>query len=109
MRDAASLTGSADARYATADRSDAGRLAYAAEGKNADPYAGFEARIVPENITLLPKTSAQPGGGSAGTNEKVVTVKKGDTIATILRDLGAAAATSRRSPRCSVRAAATAG
>ena len=23
----------------------------------ADPYAGFEARIVPENITLLPKSA----------------------------------------------------
>ena len=25
---------------------------------HADPYAGFEARIVPENITLLPKTDS---------------------------------------------------
>ena len=32
------------------------KLAYAGDG-HADPYAGFEARIVPENITLLPKTS----------------------------------------------------
>ncbi len=31
------------------------KLAYAGDG-NVDPYAGFEARIVPENITLLPKT-----------------------------------------------------
>ena len=30
-----------------------------------DPYAGFEARIVPENITLLPKTAAQTTGGNA--------------------------------------------
>ena len=28
---------------------------------NPDPYAGFEARIVPENITLLPKTATRPG------------------------------------------------
>ena len=34
------------------------KLAYAAEG-NADLYAGFEARIIPENITLRPKTAAQ--------------------------------------------------
>ena len=29
-------------------------LAYAADG-TPDPYAGFETRIIPENITLLPK------------------------------------------------------
>ena len=34
------------------------RMAYAAEG-DIDPYAGFEARIVPENITLLPKSAGQ--------------------------------------------------
>jgi murein DD-endopeptidase MepM/ murein hydrolase activator NlpD len=66
----------------------AGKLAYAAEG-NFDPYAGFEARIVPENITLLAKTSPQT---SAASNEKLVTVKKGENIASILKDLGASAA-----------------
>ncbi len=60
------------------------RLAYAAEG-NPDPYAGFEARIVPENVTLLVKTAAQTTGG----NERTVVVKKGDTIPLMLRDLGA--------------------
>ena len=32
------------------------KLAYAGT-VTADPYAGFEARVVPENITLLPKTN----------------------------------------------------
>ncbi|MGH6725515.1 MAG: M23 family metallopeptidase, partial [Pseudolabrys sp.] len=63
------------------------KLAYAAEA-TADPYAGFEARIVPENITLLPKTTNETTGGNAF-NERVILVKKGDTVATILRDLGA--------------------
>jgi hypothetical protein len=27
------------------------------DGTEADPYAGFEARIVPENITMLPKSA----------------------------------------------------
>ena len=49
----------------------AARLAYAAEG-NIDPYAGFETRIVPENITLLPKTATQATGGNAW-NERTVT------------------------------------
>ncbi len=63
------------------------KLAYAGT-PNIDPYAGFEARIVPENITLLPKTGDQTTGGN-GFNERVVTVKKGDNVSSILRDLGA--------------------
>ena len=53
-----------------------------------DPYRGFETRIVPENITLLPKTANQTTGGNSW-NERAITVKKGDNISTILRDLGA--------------------
>jgi murein DD-endopeptidase MepM/ murein hydrolase activator NlpD len=63
------------------------KLAYAGVG-NSDPYAGFEARIVPENITLLPKTTSQTTGGNAF-NERLIAAKKGETVATILRDLGA--------------------
>jgi murein DD-endopeptidase MepM/ murein hydrolase activator NlpD len=63
------------------------KLAYAGPA-NIDPYAGFEARIVPENITLLPKTAGQTTGGN-GFNERVIAVKKGDSVSTILRDLGA--------------------
>ena len=43
---------------------------------------------MPENITLLPKTAAQATGGN-GWNERSVTVKKGDNIATILKEIGA--------------------
>ena len=53
-----------------------------------DPYAGFETRIVPENITLLPKTGSQITGGNAW-NERAITVKKGESISTILKELGA--------------------
>jgi murein DD-endopeptidase MepM/ murein hydrolase activator NlpD len=63
------------------------KLAYAGEG-SVDPYAGFEARIVPENITLLPKTTTQATGGNA-LNEKLIVAKKGESLPTILRDLGA--------------------
>jgi murein DD-endopeptidase MepM/ murein hydrolase activator NlpD len=64
------------------------RLAYAAEG-NLDPYVGFEARIVPENITLLPKTASQTTGGNAW-NERTVTAKKGESVGVILqREFGA--------------------
>jgi murein DD-endopeptidase MepM/ murein hydrolase activator NlpD len=63
------------------------KLAYAGEA-TPDPYAGFEARIVPENITLLPKTTNETTGGNSF-NEKIVFAKKGDTVGSILRDLGA--------------------
>jgi murein DD-endopeptidase MepM/ murein hydrolase activator NlpD len=63
------------------------KLAYAGDG-NVDPYAGFEARIIPENITLLPKTATQTTGGN-DVNEKLVFAKKGDSVVGILRDLGA--------------------
>ena len=66
------------------------KLAYAGENNANDPYAGFEARIVPENITLLPKTANQITGGNP-VSEKIVIAKKGDTVASILRELGAAA------------------
>jgi murein DD-endopeptidase MepM/ murein hydrolase activator NlpD len=66
------------------------KLAYAGDG-HLDPYAGFEARIIPENITLLPKTTTQTTGGN-GLNEKLIVAKKGDSVVSILRDLGAAPA-----------------
>ena len=43
---------------------------------------------MPENITLLPKTANQITGGNP-VSEKIVIAKKGDTVASMLRDLGA--------------------
>src|SRR4029077_14095370 len=63
-------------------------MAYAAEGTGSDPYAGFETRVVPENVTLLPKTKDQATGGNPS-NERVHVVKKGDSVTSILRDQGA--------------------
>jgi murein DD-endopeptidase MepM/ murein hydrolase activator NlpD len=63
------------------------KLAYAGV-PNSDPYAGFEARIVPENVTLLPKTTNETTGGNPF-NERVVVAKKGDSVSSVLRDLGA--------------------
>ncbi len=85
VREAANWTKGGATRLASAIPPD-GKLAYAGEGAQ-DPYAGFETRIVPENITLLPKTSPQTGAD--GANERTVTVKKGENIGSILRDLGA--------------------
>jgi len=97
VRDAANWRGnSGGVRYTalantTADASGAQsdlKLAYAVEGNVSDPYAGFETRVVPENVTLLPKTKDQVTGGNPS-GERVHVVKKSDTVASILRDQGA--------------------
>jgi murein DD-endopeptidase MepM/ murein hydrolase activator NlpD len=86
VRDAANWSGSGARPVALADATSSVKLAYAAEG-NLDPYAGFEMRMAPENITLLPKTTTQTTGGNAGT-ERTLTLKKSDSIAKVLTDLG---------------------
>jgi murein DD-endopeptidase MepM/ murein hydrolase activator NlpD len=63
------------------------KMAYAAE-PNINPYRGFETRIAPANITLLSKTGAQVTGGNPW-SERTITLKKGETVASVLRDLGA--------------------
>ena len=92
VRDASNWRGNGNptggVRYASAGSPSDMRLAYATEGQ-ADPYAGFEARVVPENVTQLGKTNDQATGGHAS-NERVHIVKKGESVSTILRDAGAA-------------------
>src|SRR6202166_4972298 len=96
VRDASNWRGGSGVRYAAiasaaADASGAQpdlKLAYAPEGTAADPYAGFETRVVPENVTLLAKTKDQVTGGNPS-GERVHMVKKGDTVTSILRDQGA--------------------
>ena len=91
VRDTASWGGGTQqARYQVAGVQQvptATTLSYAPADREADPYAGFEARIVPENITLLPKTASQVTGGNSW-SERAVAVKKGDNIASVLRELG---------------------
>jgi murein DD-endopeptidase MepM/ murein hydrolase activator NlpD len=89
VRDTANWTGSTTARYQVASLPPSGSasMAYAADG-TPDPYVGFETRIVPENITMLAKTGSQVTGGNAW-NERAVTVKKGENIAVILKEIGA--------------------
>jgi murein DD-endopeptidase MepM/ murein hydrolase activator NlpD len=96
VRDAANWHGAGGGvRYtlanATADASGAApdmKMAYATESNVSDPYAGFETRVIPENVTLLPKTKDQVTGGNPS-GERVHVVKKGDTVTSILRDQGA--------------------
>ena len=85
MREAANWNGAAKAPAFTGAIPEP--MAYAPE-RHGDVYAGFEPRIVPENVTLLPKTTAQTNGGNAW-NERTILLKKGDSVAAALRDLGA--------------------
>src|SRR6202043_1238530 len=86
VRYAALANVAADAGGAQSDM----KMAYATEGTTADPYAGFETRVVPENVTLLPKTKDQVTGGNP-VGERIHMVKKGDNVASVLRDQGASA------------------
>jgi murein DD-endopeptidase MepM/ murein hydrolase activator NlpD len=72
----------------TTDQTGTITLSYAAEGNPGADF-GFAARVVPENVTLLPKTTAQANGGGDW-SERLVTAKKGETVGSILRELGAA-------------------
>jgi murein DD-endopeptidase MepM/ murein hydrolase activator NlpD len=87
VREAANWTDSAPPRFLLASAAP-GHLAYATQEPPADPYAPFEARITAENITMLPKTATQATGGNPW-NERLIPIKRGDTLSAILRDLGA--------------------
>ena len=91
VRDAASWDGNSGQKTAAilTTSMPATLTAYAPE-RHGDPYAGFEPRIVPENVTLLPKTTAQVTGGNAF-NERTIVLKKGDSVSAILREMGATA------------------
>jgi murein DD-endopeptidase MepM/ murein hydrolase activator NlpD len=88
VRDAASLTGSVGpASYTVASIQPTAKLNFAAEDID-DPYARIDSRGVPQNFTLLPKTAPQTTGGT-GANERTVAAKKGDSVANLLREVGA--------------------
>jgi murein DD-endopeptidase MepM/ murein hydrolase activator NlpD len=87
VRDAANWTGPMPPKFALASAT-GGNFAYGTRELPPDPYAPFEARITAENITMLPKTATQATGGNSW-NERLIPIKKGDTLSGILRDLGA--------------------
>jgi len=88
VRDVANAAATNSSLLAAADPGSGLKLSYAAEG---DPTAGFgfEARVVPENVTLLAKTANQTSGGTDW-SERLVTAKHGETVGSILRELGGA-------------------
>jgi murein DD-endopeptidase MepM/ murein hydrolase activator NlpD len=91
VRDAASWDGNSGQRSPVITNSVPSTLTAYAPERQGDPYAGFEPRIVPENVTLLPKTTSSQATGGNAWNERTIQLKKGDSVAAILRELGATA------------------
>ena len=87
VRDAAAAIGAGKSLLASAAWTPSLKLSYAPE-HDGDTYFGFTPRVVPENVTLLPKTNNQINGGGDWSERQVV-VKKGETVGSILRELGA--------------------
>jgi murein DD-endopeptidase MepM/ murein hydrolase activator NlpD len=87
VRDTAAAAGGGGTLLATGSLGPGGapplKLGYAAD--EADPYLGLQVRIVPENVTLLSKTQPSAAGDNG---ERVIAAKKGDTVSSILADLG---------------------
>ena len=90
VRDVAAniTTGTTTSLLVNADGTPNLKMNYAPEA-DPDTYFGFMPRVVPENVTLLPKTTSVVNGGGDW-SEKQVVVKKGETVGSILRELGAA-------------------
>ena len=88
VREAANWTGSAPPRHARRPNCRAAPGWPMRRKAIPDPYAGFEARIAPENVTLLPKTQTEATGGTPW-SERTVAIRKGETVASVLRELGA--------------------
>ena len=84
VRDIAKNAGIGAARLADGDGDAPIPLSYAPTN-DSDPYIGFEARIVPMNVTLLPKS---PSNADTDGSEKIITAKAGDTVGSILHQLG---------------------
>ena len=88
VRDVAKAAAASSPLAAADDATGTLKLSYAAEAGPGTDF-NFAARVVPENVTLLPKTTAQATGGTDW-SERVVVAKKGETVGAILRELGAA-------------------
>jgi murein DD-endopeptidase MepM/ murein hydrolase activator NlpD len=85
VREAANWTGDQTASlYITASLPGPGTLTDVPES----PYERFGPTITEENMTQLPKAATPATGGNTG-GEKLITIKKGDSLGAILRDLGA--------------------
>ena len=67
-----------------------GALAYATPGSGfaRSPFASIEVRMVPENVTVVPRAPTPPGGPAA--DEKLVTMHPGESLENLLLVSGVA-------------------
>jgi murein DD-endopeptidase MepM/ murein hydrolase activator NlpD len=63
-------------------------LAYATPGGSLTPFSGIEVRMVAENVTVAPRDTPQP----TQMEEKLVVVKRGQSLADVLNGAGVPAA-----------------
>ncbi len=65
-----------------------GALAYASAGGGlgASPFSSIEVRMVPENVTVVPRAATPPGGSPS--DEKLVTMRHGQSPEDVLAALG---------------------
>jgi murein DD-endopeptidase MepM/ murein hydrolase activator NlpD len=87
VRDTASRAGTGTTLTMNADGTPNLKLSYAAEN-DPEAFFGFRPRVVPENVTLLPKTTTLMNGGDW--SERMIAAKRGETVGSILREIGAA-------------------
>ena len=88
VRDVASSAGTSTTLLVNPDGTPNLKLNYAPEN-DPETFLGFQPRVVPENVTLMPKTTTQITGGGDW-SERMIVAKRGETIGSILRELGAA-------------------
>jgi murein DD-endopeptidase MepM/ murein hydrolase activator NlpD len=88
VRDVAASVQTSTALLVNPDGTPSLKMNYAPEN-DPDTFLGFQPRVVPENVTLLPKTTTAVTGGGDW-SERMVVAKKGETVGSILRELGAA-------------------
>ncbi len=88
VRDVAASVPTSTALLVNPDGTPNLKMNYAPDN-DPENFLGFTPRVVPENVTLLPKTTTQMTGGGDW-SERMVVAKKGETIGSILRELGAA-------------------
>ena len=88
VHDVAANPGTAPTWSMNADGTPNIKMSYASD-TDQGAYFSFMPRVVPENVTLLPKTTTQFNGGGDW-SEHMTVVKRGETVGSILRELGAA-------------------
>jgi murein DD-endopeptidase MepM/ murein hydrolase activator NlpD len=88
VRDLANSNALIQARAVAGENVAVNQFASINEADIGQAGSSFRPRIFPENISFVPKTASQITGGNTW-NERTIVVKKTDSMASILQDLGA--------------------